>query len=186
MLSIRLALLAGGILATASFAHASSVIAFYTGKEFTTLYGDGAGDVLSDFISVTLTFSGPLDPNLSFSSAPAALFTSWSITDNGGHTLSSATGDQLFDFELSTDSSGNVTADWNMSTGASGGGYMHLQTNCIGGGCQDTYQNATGGAYINDTPGSWVTTVVPEPSSAGLLLAGLSWLAAGVRRRRSR
>jgi hypothetical protein len=184
MPSIRHAILLSCILGLAPFAHAG-VTAVYTGNYFDTLFGDGGGDTLSGFISVSLAFSAPLAPNLSFSSAPEALLTSWSITDNLGHTLGSATGDDLLDFELSTDSSGNVTAEWNMSTGLSGGGF-HLQTNSCCGGAQDTYQGTTGGVYVNSTPGLWVTTVTPEPSSAGLLLGGLAWLAAAVRRRRPR
>ena len=188
----------------------ADVIYQYTGNPF-TIFNPTVGNPYtgSDFVSVSLTLADKLAPNLTLSPLEYGVDTNF-ITFNfsdGLHSISpplaTVNGTSIDPtLYVSTDASGNVVGPWAMFEDAAdqqkGTFDAPIETtNCAGtngagGLCeanflpQDTGCNSSAmcGESIQ-SPGTWTTTVVPEPSTLTLSAIGLVLLAAARRERRA-
>lgn len=100
-------------LALAPGARADTVTWNYTGNPFTDVGEYGDSNLLGDSLNASITFSGPLAPNLSDADLSADIV-SWTIWDSYGifDYTSGVSGVNLLGAYFSTDSNGNIVADY--------------------------------------------------------------------------
>jgi len=181
--------------------HANTIYT-YTGNTFTTTVDNPniPGNFLASHISLTLELVRPLGPNTAFSGLvvdPDQPFVHFTFTD-GRVTLtdSSLSESQFFFaffhfFSLATDDnevpkSWWMDAEWTRTSNGISTLYELLTMNTVPGAVgliQSDYSSielrATGASEtgrLENNPGTWTVTQVPEISSAFLLCVGLSGL----------
>lgn len=156
----------------------ANVVYTYTGNNFTF---HTSPYTATDHVSIELEFLSALAPNL-----PLGAVAPVSFSFNDGHqTITSTVFGELF--LVSTNPSGAIS-EWDLA-GCGNIGCVHvvLSRNIVGN-VRDDGQLVPQGAsegIVDNNPGVWTVSVVPEPSTMAITavgLAGLGWC----RRRRLR
>lgn len=151
----------------------------YTGNPFTDFFNTACPPTCN--MSGFFTLSSPLAPNtVVFNLIPDSFsFTDGSVTiTDTNATVSPFGSGQFSDFWVTTNSLGNIVV-WNTQF-FSGPNFMFSGTNppgCVGCGVIDTsgafVNTVVGSAFVNDNPGTWSVTPVPEPGSVLFITTGL-------------
>src|SRR5215472_13484781 len=152
----------------------------YTGNNFTSFTGTIFGYfTTSDYVTITMDLSGPLDANLNMS-APSGLVAL--TTADGKNTFYGPPSccNETQTLLVSTDALGDIT-QWNISLQIAGGIYEGAGSAPSSTG-SETDVGWLGGSFgITDaysyTPGTWTLTITPEPSTGFLLSGGALGLA---------
>jgi len=185
-LILRLAL---GFIALGSISgQAQTYIYTYTGNDFTSVTGPYTS---SDFITGSVAFSAPLGDNYDGSPPATMLYFNFSDGDNYGgvrQIFSGLPNSYVGDSVFATDSSGAIVA-WNFEVV----GFVPLNTETSftyvtvdqPGNVEDlsSIDTAFGniGAGSASDPGTWVETIVPEPSVGLLFVSSAALLFASGR-----
>jgi hypothetical protein len=205
-------ILANGFVLTAALVGSGAVYGDvtyeYVGNDFTYTGESGSAPpppayTTSDFVSVSMTLSAALGPNLVWDSIYPSQF---SFSD-GQQTITNVSATNT-DFEVWTNGSGQITNwiivanNFNLashedqigtynSSQTSSPGDQGTQVLC-GQGSSTTAGCYLGGAGFGETtgsntgdPGIWSISAVPEPTSVCLMLSGLGGLGAFMRKRRT-
>jgi PEP-CTERM motif len=164
-LSTGAALVVSLALLTSPAAHANVVLT-YTGNDFTSFTPPYTS---TDKVTASITLANPLGDNFPLARVTAIMF---SISD-GVQTITNTNPAAIPEFEFSTDATGDID-NWFVQVALLP---LIIETSNLSlGTSRDQTSNIVVFADNFGDPGTWTSTVVPEPSTWVMLLLGFAGL----------